>query len=265
MNAPVPPPFPAQPPFADATDEALSALLDGEFASFAIERGLTEPEARARLEAWPEFAVRRDALALARATLAAPAPPLDELARRQLVRDAIAAAHTEPADTDRRTPAWAWLAGVAAAVLLVVGVGALVSSRGTGNQSAKSNTAGGTAEHAASGARGDLGDLSDVSDPAVLRALLDRAPTAPAPTSPGSSADRAKQSERIARSGGSPTSNTTADCAPQLFGDRRVIFRASGTYHGDPVFVLGVEEHGRTVVLVVRANDCATVLTSLSR
>lgn len=266
MNAPAPP-SPTPPPFADATDEALSALLDGELASFATERGLTELEARARLEAWPEFAARRDSIALARDAIAAPAPPLDELTRRQLVRDAIAAARSEPARTDRRAPAWTWLAAAAAAVLLVVGVGTLVASRGTGSKSARSSSTA-NAEHSAaqpSGDLGDLGDLGDVSDPSVLRALLDRTPAPSTAPKPGTLADRSTKSPDGAPPSSSSTSNTAADCAPKLFGDRPVLFHGSGRYHGEPVIVFGVEDQGRTVALVVRAGDCATVLTSLSR
>ncbi len=256
MNTPTPSPF------ADDTDEALSALLDGDLAAFAAERGLAEAEARARLEAWPEFDERRDALAHSRAALAVPPAPLDELTRHALVRDAVAAMPQQPARSERRAAPWVWLGAAAAAVLLLAGIGALVSSRQSGNTNAKSS-AGGALQRAAGAPRGDLGALGDVSDPAVLRALLDRETAAStlnptedrAPSSPGGAPQSA------------PRANTkaVADCSARPFGDHPVLFHASATFHGEPAIVIGIEDRGRTVALVVRADDCATVLTSQSR
>lgn len=256
MNAPTPPPF------ADATDEALSALLDGELATFAAERGLTEREARARLEAWPEFAARRAVLARSRDALGAPVSPLDELARRQLVRGALAAVPHERARMQRRTEAWAWLGAAAATAFLVLGIGVLVSSRGTESTTPKSAT-GGTAKSAANAPRGDLGQLGDVSNPAVLRALLDRE-IASSTLNP--QADRAPSLQRGSPSSAPQASATaTADCSARPFRAHPVLFHASATYHGEPAIVIGIEDRGRIVALVVRADDCATVLTSLSR
>ena len=48
-----PPPSSPDLPFAADTDEALTALIDGELGAFASERGMTEDEARARLVARP--------------------------------------------------------------------------------------------------------------------------------------------------------------------------------------------------------------------
>jgi hypothetical protein len=53
-------------PFGDATDDAVVAMLDGRLDAFAAERGITETEARERLEAWPGLGSRISTIVAAR-------------------------------------------------------------------------------------------------------------------------------------------------------------------------------------------------------
>ena len=157
-------------PFGSDADEALNALLDGELAAFAEERGLTEEAARAQLEAWPDYAARLSGLEQIRGAVQAPIPPLDDVTRRRLVRGAVDAG-PERAATPRRSRSWAAITAVAAAGLLVVaGIGVAISSTG-GNDDSRS------AKSAAAPLQGDVGNLGDVTSAAALRALLDRRPT----------------------------------------------------------------------------------------
>jgi hypothetical protein len=53
-------------PFGDATDDAVVAMLDGTLETFATGQGLTEAEARERLEAWPGLGARISTVVAAR-------------------------------------------------------------------------------------------------------------------------------------------------------------------------------------------------------
>jgi len=59
-------------PFGDATDDAVVAMLDGTLDAFASGRGLTEAEARERLEAWPGLGARISTVVAARRGTRAP-------------------------------------------------------------------------------------------------------------------------------------------------------------------------------------------------
>ena len=165
-----PPPLPP-PPFGDDTDEALNALLDGELGAFARDHGLAEAAARARLEEWPELPSRLAALEEVRATVREPVPPLDDLARRRLVRDALSAA--DGTGVTPKRAGWSWLrisAAAAAALIVLAGIGAMLTSLGTGGESksaSEKSTATAGAPH------GDVGNLGNVTDQATIRALLD--------------------------------------------------------------------------------------------
>jgi hypothetical protein len=273
------PPPPPPSPFGDDTDEALGALLDGELGAFADDHGLTEAEARDRLEQWSEYAARLAALEQGRAAVGEPVPPLDDLTRRQLVRNALPAADGIGASSTRS--GWSWLrisAAAAAALVVLAGLGAMLTSLGTGNDdSAKSSTAGSAATAAVPS--GDLGNLGDVSNPAAIRALVDPAAhQKPTPKTGGADAQR-KLSGDSSTSGGpaedstgslsiAPRSDTLVDpkaCAGQLAGARPVRFFATGTYQGQPVAIVGIESGGRTIAFVVPSNDCTNVLTAISR
>jgi len=161
------PPSVPDPPFGADTDEALSALLDGELDAFAADHEIAEAEARERLESWSDFEPRRAALERARGAVQAPTPPLDDLTRRRLVRTASSelpgSAATAP--SDRR--AWARIAAVAAAGLVVfAGIGLAVSVM---NDDDASMSSGDSAATSAAPLRGDVGDLGDVTSPEALR------------------------------------------------------------------------------------------------
>jgi hypothetical protein len=56
-----------------------------------------------------------------------------------------------------------------------------------------------------------------------------------------------------------------ATCAAQLAGSRPVRFVGTGTFRGQAVVVVGLDQGGRTIAFVVPAGDCTTVLSSVSR
>ncbi|MGZ4688083.1 MAG: hypothetical protein ACXVKA_04320 [Acidimicrobiia bacterium] len=264
------PPMLPTPPFGDATDEALSAVLDGELGAFAAERGRSEASVRAQLEEWPSFEARLAELERARGLVGDAPPPLDDVTRRRLVRNALdAAADSSPRVAPRsRSRSWLTVVAVAAAGLLVVaGIGAGIAAIGNRDSSSEKS-----ASSAATGAtaplRGDVGDLGDVTSPAALRALLDRraaaaergaSTTAPA----GSPPDADRQFANGAPS--APATVSAAGCAQQLAGTRDVTFSGTGTYQGAPVTIVGITEGGRTIVFVVSSTDCTRVLASISR
>lgn len=257
-----PPPRPPT-PFGDDTDEALSALLDGELGAFAADHGLTEAEARDRLEQWSEYPPRRAALEHGRAAVAEPVPGLDDLTRRRLVRNALPAADGIGATSNRSGWSWLRISAAAAAVLIVLaGLGAMLTSLGTGSEdSAKSSSAGSAAT--AQAPHGDLGQLGDVSNPAAIRALLRPATQKNGETATGGPAqDSTGSTTQSARSDASVDPRV---CAAQLAGARPVRFFATGTYRGRAVTIVGIDSGGRTIVFVVPSNDCANVLTSISR
>jgi hypothetical protein len=266
------------PPFGDDTDEAISARLDGRLAAFAAERGVTEAEADAALEAWPGTPARAAALQRGRDAASTPVEPLDDLTRRRLVTGALGATGTpEPAARPPRRSVGSWWSLAAAAVvavLVLVAVGAMVLNGDddrAGNQASSSADDGASRVEAA--AEGDLGELGDVSDPAVLRALLggegadarreSSSTTAPPAAAGGATADSGEDAAGLA-----PNRNFQASkeaCAAQLAGSRPVRFVGTGLYRGRPVVVVGLSREGRTIAFVVPADSCTTVLTSVSR
>ena len=265
-----PPPLPP-PPFGDDTDEALSALLDGELGAFAADHGLTEAEARERLEHWSGYPERLAALERGRAEVAAPVPPIDDLTRRRLIRNALPAADGIGATSNRS--GWSWLrisAAAAAALIVLAGLGAMLTSLGTGSDTnAKSSGTGSAAEVP----RGNLGSIGDVTDPAAIRALVQPG----AQKKPTATTDAAAAAGEL--SGGTANDSTSSGtfseradaqvdpkaCAAQLAKARPVRFFATGTYRGQPVTVVGIESGARTIAFVVPSNDCTNVLTAISR
>ncbi|MSO37645.1 MAG: hypothetical protein EXQ69_05255 [Acidimicrobiia bacterium] len=245
-------------PFGDDTDEAISAWLDGELDAFAADHGCSGDEARARLEASPEAVARRERFGAVQQVVGE-SVELAELDSRRLVRTALASAPTA-----QRRP-WRGLAitAVAAAAALVVGVG-VISSLGTDDSQTAT-----TADAKPSPAQGDLGYIGDVTDPENLRSLLDGGPgqkgLAPAQTA-------TPESEEISRDIGSNeatssdgAADASLDCAGQFAASGKEVFRATGNYEGRAAVLIGIERSGRTIVLVVAASDCQTVLTSISR
>jgi len=259
------PPMPSHLPFGDDTDEALSALLDGELGAFASERDLTEAEARARLDGWPGSEARLAELEGARAVVRTPVPALDDLTRRRLVHNATSTRATSATTRAGSSRSWAAIVAIAAAGLLVLaGIGVAVSSLSGGGGDNNASSRAGDAARTASPLRGDVGDLGDITSPAALRALLDRR------ASTGSeSADSTTTAPPSAASGPADTTPGPAvnpqACAQTLAGTGTLTFTGTGTYRGAPVTIFGIKESGRTIVFVVSSTDCTKVLTSISR
>lgn len=156
----------------DLLDELLSADLDGELGDAAAALGLDERAARARIDATPGAASRREALAQARQAIADVV--LDDLDRKRLLRAVtVARSASPPARRAGAGSRWWVAAGVAAALLGVVGiVGAVVTAGGGDRDDATA-----TGDRAEATAGIDVTPLpGDVSDPDTLRSLL-RTPT----------------------------------------------------------------------------------------
>lgn len=113
-------------------DLLLSADLDGEFDAAASDLRLESAAARALLESVPDVERRRVELAAARDRLAAPIE-IDELLAARLRTKALKAA-AEAAETNRleqrrrRTRRYGLVGGVAAALLVVVALGATLNT-----------------------------------------------------------------------------------------------------------------------------------------
>ena len=185
------PAAPSRPPFGDDTDEALSALLDGELGAFADRprhhRGRGARPARGRGRSSTPRSRRARSRCAPRC--AAPVPPLDDLTRRRLVRNARRRAPGRRVDTvaARRGRGQRIVAVAAAAVdhrarRHRVAI-SLDRRRRAATTERRATAAGRGRGRRPSALRGDLGDLGDVTDPAALRALLDRRePTHAEPT-----------------------------------------------------------------------------------
>jgi hypothetical protein len=243
----------SEPPFGADTDEAVSALLDGELAAFAADHDTSEADARARLEAWTGFDDRRAELAGARATASTSVPALDDVSRRRLVREA-SDARPAPAKAPRGGRVWKVVGAAAAALVVIVGIGLAIDAASDGGSSSGDSAS--SAGSVARGLHGDIGNVGDLSAPDALRALLagkrtaktapKAAPSADRSTCPtcstselsGGAPARGSGGEAAARSVAPPVSPTA--CAAQLGGKRPVAF-------------------------VVPSNDCTNVLRSVSR
>jgi hypothetical protein len=126
-------------------DLLLSADLDGEFDAAAEDLGLDPAAARALLESVPTVAARRDQMALARDRLAEPVE-MDELLAARLRSKALkagadAAEEGRLEHRRRRTRLYGMVGGIAAALVLVVALGA---SLNTGSKSDDSSASAGS-------------------------------------------------------------------------------------------------------------------------
>jgi hypothetical protein len=271
------------PPFGEATDDAVSASIDGELDAFAAEHGMTVDELTRRLSEWRGFEARRRELGDARAAVATELPPLEPLVRRQLVHKAKALGRpAASARTGRQRPVWRPLVVVAAAVAVVIAAGVgLAQLGGGGSGSSASKTASGTAgPKVESGAF--VGEVGDVSQPNALRTLLTSRlaglPThASDPTSQSASGQIARAPAPSGRSAPGGTSTTAATggreaalrCAPVVdpavsgASPDPVVLLATATFHGRQAVVVGVRRGARSIVFVADRATC-NVLTSQS-
>jgi hypothetical protein len=257
----------------DPLDERLSAALDGSDGS--------EPEAPID----PRGAERARELTAARDLLAVPPEPLDELARRKLVRAAMSATSEEasgPASEfasrarDRRRLR---SAGIAAAVIAVVGLGSWAAASLNHNSNS-------SATRAAAGARagGTLGsplvlhevDLHEVSNPLVLKRRVEAAlhaasaGTAPQVPEAGPAAGGVTSTTVPAAGVGTTATTGASDIAGQESRCLATVQTPAGatpqilgpaTFHGAPAFVIVARNGSGTTVIVLDESDCR-LLTS---
>jgi hypothetical protein len=284
----------------ELVDELLSADLDGEFDAAARDLGLDPTAARAQLDAMPDVAARRAALAQAPGALAV--PPLADDVRERLVRTALAAG---PADElterrNRRRSLFTVAGSIAAALLVVVGAVAVINggdSRG-GDDSAgvavsdeayspDATTAAGEVFAPTVGGQVSTVNLGEIADEQALRAALDPVITYNLMLD-DNAADEGFASEDAGRdstalpetdAASPPPASTRPDgdlgdvartCLPeQVAGapaDGTLVLDGSATYAGVPAQVLVFARVENNVVVVVRADDCAPlVVTELDR
>ena len=272
-------------------DAAISAELDGELGAYATELGRDPSGLLAEITAQPGYADRRAALQSVRDQLREPVVVLDDVTRRRLLAlastDAIVAgtpSGAAPHSRTRHTAAnrgWSTRLTAAAAILVVVlGGGVFLATRGSDPARLDAaKTAGGTIGPAR---EGDLGDIGDLSNPSTLDRLIG-GPGVPsrsrsqsstarsAASTPGTEGDTANDSSASGVKGFQPdtaagaTPEQVQTCAKQYAVQGTVRFTASGVYQGQPAAVLGVVVGSSTIVFVVAAADCDTVLFSVSR
>jgi hypothetical protein len=258
----------------DVVDELLSALADGAFDDAARDLGFTPGDARARLAATPGADARAEALRDASARLAEE-PALDETTRRRFVTNATLPARE--AARSRRKQYLTTGAGIAAAIVVVLGlIGVTVSSSRSGDDA--SNSAGGG--KAVSDAPSANTGASGINDSEQLRRYVQRIERR------RSSPDRALQGGEAASA-----STTTPAEAPAAGGALDESTRSSAQSYKSaqdcvatiskglglttvPISLEGTRYRGRTAVVAVFAQsdrnvgvlydgrDCRILITS---
>jgi len=279
----------------EAVDEALSALLDGEFDAWAEDHGIEPAVARAALEARPEYASRHEALAsVHRRFSQEPPSALDDFTRARLVREAMARATSSSrrTNTGRR---WA-VAATVAAVFIAATFAVVVRQRGSDTTHVASSASRSTTAPLDSTYRGNFGDISN---PDALRARL---------AAPGPAADAAKSIAGSASTTVAPVTTTSSGAEPSpttehavpgtptqqpssagsavensvppvpietvrrcariqaaRSRDGRVGLTASGTYQGAPAAVVVVTTPTRSTAYVLAASSCAVLASQSSK
>jgi hypothetical protein len=158
MNQNLPPLSP------EHVDELLSAELDGEFDAAAVDLGFEPAQAAALLAATEGVDVRRRQLGAAR-DLLADVPELDELTSARL-QTAAASAATESDDElsrARRRRAWTRVAGIAAALVAVLGIAAIANNNSSGKSKQVATASGAKANRS----------LAPTSSPLIAAGALD--------------------------------------------------------------------------------------------
>lgn len=281
-------------------DELISAALDGLLDEAAADLGVPHAEAHSLVERHPE---RSSILRSAGALIAAPPPLLDEVTRRRLVAAALSASASPAASTARRRRLVA-VAGIAAAVAMVAGIGAvLVGGPGDRDGGGDDIAAEGAASSGSTLALGPSADLGEVSDPSVLRDRLEQellAPrgeasddgvaesSAPVDTESGGPVE----SEASSRAGdgvpvptgaegfdaagdagaddGSGDAGTLegVDCATFLAADFEDVgtplLVASATFEGEPAGVLVISGDDARLAVVYSTQECTILATQSS-
>jgi hypothetical protein len=254
------------PPFGDATDEAVSALLDDELDDFAAAHGTTVDAARRELTAWPGFDARQRELQRARRAFASEPVELDPLARRRLVSTAVDAVPAPP-HARRRSP-WR-LVAVAAAVVVVLGAAGFGLSRLGGGGSASSNASKAATRNGATASAAYVGAVGEVANTDVLRAVISQQQAGLPVHAPGEFSTPAAGTPDARRSPAASGTTTAAEaqaargdasrCAKAVAGRDPVTFLATATYQGRPAVVVGVHRGTRTVAFVLERTSCAVI------
>jgi hypothetical protein len=269
------------PPFGDATDEAVSASIDGELDGFAAAHGVTLDEATRRLVDWNGFEARRRELGAARAAVATELLPLDAASRRHLVSRATRNGRVER-HAAHSAQSWRRIAVVAATIAVVGAAGFGISRLGGGDTTSSSSKSAQLATGAPKVEPGAfVGEVGDVSEPAALRTLLttrqaglpvhvgdaaaapsqqQATPSAP-PSSGPSPAARSALDMQIGRDAATRCAgivNTSSTPAPDS-----VVLLATARFQGHEAVVVGVRRGARWIAFVADRATCA-VLTSQS-
>jgi hypothetical protein len=245
-------------------DELLSADLDGELADAAADFGYDADDVRAQLATDAELRARRDALDNARRELAV-VTPLDEVTAARL-RNA-AREELRPA---KRTRLYAISGGIAAALVLVVGLVAVASkhSSSTETKTAASNVAAPThpaAPRVPAVATGtDFGTASNVD---ALVARLEHAPQATAVAPKQNLSDSTTLTIHATTLDGNAGSGVVATppfacslAAKNVAGtSAQLAEQGTATVAGQPVSVWVYDRTDAPQLLVVLGPDCKLV------
>lgn len=283
-------------PYGADTDDAISALIDGELAGFAADTGRDVNEVRETLEHWRGLEARKAKLERARTAMSAPVP-LDDDMRAQLVSAALASVPTLVSVTPmtprrRRTPII--LSAAAAVLLVVVGVGVVRSMNPTSTRTAATQTT--ARESAPADATGPV-----VNTPATTAGAAPTTTTTAVPTTPTTKALNAPATTRVATPttqapqivsgvGGARVSLgdiTDLGAARQRIQARidnaatqiaqpaeaagpctgaglfpagaTIVLRAPATLEGTSVEVIAATSGSTTLVMVLQPNDCSVI------
>jgi hypothetical protein len=261
-------------------DELLSADLDGEFDTTARDLGFEPDVARARLDATPGVAVRRAALAGAR-DLLAEVPTHDELALARIRAEAsreVDAAHKR--ERTRRRSRWLTTVGsVAAAIVLVVGIGLALGKPGGSSSKSSASSAGGAVEAPVTSVPGQSYMYDAAPTPRALadtihNALLGASPskgaaTRPSPASNSSNdAAGATPTASLKELSNGKTPSRSASAGAQACAKEAKGFAATtnppSTYGtaavaGKPV-LYAVYREGNAEVIVILTPECGLLL-----
>ena len=265
--------FPDPGPFGADTDDAVSALIDGELAGFAADNGLDLADVQATLEQWGGLDARRARLEAGRDALVAP-DPLDPQIRAAMVAAALAEPTEAPVVelAPRRRPAAVLARIAAAAAVLLVGLGGVLAFQAfrTDDEAPTARTPSTTAVETPA-----VGDAAATPAAAVTTAAAAGSTTpttaslpastggaaAPAAVGLGEVADpialQSAVTERLAAPGALPPP-ACPDLA--LFpAGTTVTLRAAATVNGRAAEVNAAEQNGRVIVFVVDPGTCSVL------
>jgi hypothetical protein len=246
-------------------DEALSAFLDRE-----------DPGTRDHIEGCASCSLRLDRFRGVRAAIAAPIAHPPAWQRDAAIASALAAASGPAAPWHRGFATRA--AGIAAALLLVVGAAVAITQLGDSSRNDSSTAAGTVAAEEGAGVRssrpsaeavGDLGDLGELAGSAALRAIVEpkvaefalaggpeaRQDAAPAPAGSSIATD-AQNLDMLKRTANLDCAGPTRELDPTNVGPSHA---GTATWQGTPatVFVYSVRGQEAAVhVYVVAQSDC---------